>query len=113
MLWCFNPSSRLLLVGSAVSGAVLALALVRSRLIRHVLVGEDSCTVPCGFLRLHPKRIAYRTIREVGESVLPFNIAVLRVRSEDATVEILAPMLKDAQTYASLRSFFFNREWEV
>jgi hypothetical protein len=114
LLWFLKPTSLFLLLASIVSGVILALALalIRLALTRYVRIDIESCTVPSGFLRLKPKQVAYASIREVSERFMPFNIAVLRISDQDSTVKIVAALMRDARTYAELRSYFFERKWE-
>jgi hypothetical protein len=104
--------SRFTIVVAIIACAMLLLTLVRGFALAQFLTLErDSCTIPSGFLRGTPRVIEYGQIREIREYFLPFNVSVLRISTNGAPAEIVSALLKDAPTYASLKTFFTNRQW--
>jgi hypothetical protein len=111
VLWLFAPGSILAASGSLIAGAILVLVPARRARLTVLKLESESFSVPSGFLRLLPRRIAYTSIRDVREHFLPFNVAVLRISAGYTTVEIVSAFLQDSRQYSALRTFFLERQW--
>jgi len=69
---------------------------------RVLIVRDDALIVPTGFLRLRRARLAFADIRRVSFGQL-FQIVVLRVSTDERSVEIMDRYLPDREVLFELR----------
>lgn len=96
-----SRSALILAVGFVLIAALLWLR--RSIWKRVLVVTDEAFIVPSGFLRLRPTRMEFDRVRECSIIQLYANL-LLRIRTDDQSVEIMDVYLPDRQVLFQLRS---------